>query len=100
MQVKNQRMELSVIGILMMVSLAASLSLPGGYQLGAAIFVVMGFIRLWQRLLARAPLQEPTLAGKLPLLFVGFAIVSALVSFWHSEPSGADLLGSVGWPNR
>jgi len=88
MQVKNQRMELSVIGILMMVSLAASLSLPGGYQLGAAIFVVMGFIRLWQRLLARAPLQEPTLAGKLPLLFVGFAIVSALVSFWHSEPSG------------
>lgn len=88
MQVKNQRMELSVIGILMMVSLAASLSMPGGYQLGAAIFVIMGLIRLWQRLLARAPLQEPTLAGKLPLLFVGFAIVSALVSFWHSEPSG------------
>jgi O-antigen ligase len=88
MQAKNQRTELSVTGSLMMVSLAASLSLPGGYQLGAAIFVVMGLIRLWKRLLARAPLQEPTLAGKLPLLFVGFAIVGALVSFWHSEPSG------------
>ena len=88
MQAKDQRMELSVAGILMMVSLAASLSLPGGYQLGAAIFVVMGLIRLWQRLLAHAPLQEPTLAGKLPLFLVGFAIVGALVSFWHSEPSG------------
>jgi O-antigen ligase len=88
MQAKNQRMELGVTGILMMVSLAASLSLPGGYQLGAAIFVVMGLMRLWQRLLSRAPLQEPTLAGKLPLLLVGFAIVGTLVSFWHSEPSG------------
>lgn len=88
MQAKEQRMELSVAGILMMVSLAASLSLPGGYQLGAAIFVVMGLFRLWQRLLAHEPLQEPTLAGKLPLFLVGFAIVGALVSFWHSEPSG------------
>jgi O-antigen ligase len=88
MQGKNQRMELSVVGILMMVSLAANLSLPGGYQLGASFFVVLGLVRLTQRLLARAPLREPTLAGKLPLFLVGFAIVGALVSFWHSEPSG------------
>jgi len=88
MQAKDQGMELSVAGILMMVSLAASLSLPDGYQLGAAIFIVFGLVRLSLRLLARAPLREPTLAGKLPLFLVGFAIVGTLVSFWHSEPSG------------
>ena len=72
----------------LMVFLAASLSVPGGYSTGTAIIAVAGLVCLAKRLFARAPLIQPTLAGKLPLVFMAFARVCAAISLWQQAPAG------------
>jgi len=72
----------------LMVFLAASLSVPGGYSTGTAIIAVAGLVCLTKRLFAGAPLIQPTLAGKLPLVFMAFALVGAAISLWQQAPAG------------
>lgn len=72
----------------LMVFLAASLSVPGGYSTGTAIIAVAGLVYLARRLFTRAPLIQPTLAGKLPLVFMAFALVGAAISLWQQAPAG------------
>jgi O-antigen ligase len=73
----------SGLNILLVLALAASLSLPGAYTIDGAIFAVIGLFYLSKRLLNKAPLFEPDLVGKLPLFFIAFALVGAAIRFWH-----------------
>ncbi|SOE17956.1 O-antigen ligase [Hoeflea halophila] len=72
----------------LMVFLAASLSVPGGYSIGTAMIAVAGLVFLARRLVTRARLIQPTLAGKLPLVFMAFALVGAAISLWQRAPAG------------
>ena len=67
--------------------MAASLSLPSGYSIGA-IFAVIGLFCLSRRLLGHAPLLQPTLSGNLPLIFMAFAVVGASINLWHRTSTG------------
>jgi O-antigen ligase len=72
----------------LMVFLAASLSVPGGYSIGTAVIAIAGLVFLAKRLFDRAPLIQPTLAGKLPLVFMAFALAGAAISLWQQAPAG------------
>ncbi|WP_417427328.1 O-antigen ligase family protein [Hoeflea sp.] len=74
------------LNILLMLSLAASLALPDAYTIAGALFAVVGLYYLSKRMLKRANILEPNLAGKLPLIFMAFAFICAAVQLWHRAP--------------
>ncbi len=77
---------ISAMNILMMFSLAASLSMPDAYTIAGALFAIIGLFYLLKRMHARASLFEPHLSGKLCLIFMAYAFICALIQLWHRAP--------------
>ncbi|WP_412051284.1 O-antigen ligase family protein [Hoeflea sp. Naph1] len=84
----NTKKQLGVnsLNILLMISLAAILSIPNAYTIIAAITAVIGIYYLSKRLLTRAPLFESHLSGKLCLIFMAYALICASIQYWHRAP--------------
>ena len=78
----------SIAGIFLLLYFAGSLALPAVYSFGGVIFAGIGLYFLLKRLLARAPLLQPTWAGKLPLVFMAFAVIGASINLLHDTPAG------------
>lgn len=83
---ENSFLKMTYLNIILLISLAAILSLPDAYTVGAAIFSIIGMFYLSKRLLVGAPLLEPYLAGKLCLVFMAYALLSAAIQLWHNAP--------------
>lgn len=77
---------INALNILMMFSLAASLSVPDAYTITGALFAIIGLFYILKRMHARAPLFEPHLSGKLCLIFMAYAFICALIQLWHRAP--------------
>jgi len=75
------------LDIVLVFSLAASLSLPGAYTIVGAAFAVIGLVSLLKRLQSGVPWMEPDLTGKLPLFFIAFAFISAAIQSYHQVPA-------------
>lgn len=71
---------------LMLLSLAAILSLPDAYTIAGALFAIVGFFYFSKRMMTRKTIFEPHLAGKLSLFFMAYAFICAGIQFWHDAP--------------
>jgi len=83
MNINYKNLKISNMGVFLTVMLAVSLSLPNAYTIAGALFAVIGAFYLSRRLLARVPLFEPHLSGKLCLIFMAYAFICALIQLWH-----------------
>lgn len=82
----HQPKKISALNTLMMLSLAASLSVPNAYTIAGALFAIIGILFLLTRFRARTSLFEPHLSGKLCLVFMSYAFLCALIQLWHRAP--------------
>ncbi|WP_417411994.1 O-antigen ligase family protein [Hoeflea sp.] len=82
--IRNFRLiEITITNILIMFMLSISLSIPNAYTIAGALFAIIGLFYLLRRFLARAPIFEPHLSGKLCLIFMAYALICALIQLWH-----------------
>lgn len=74
------------LNVLLLLSLAASLSLPDAYTIAGALFAIVGLFYLAKRLMMSRSIFEPHLSGKLCLIFMAYAFICVGIQFWHDAP--------------